>query len=249
MENGAFLKNSQIIVLGLCIGVATIAASMILSHGAFRIMKFTKETITVTGSAQKEIRSDYIVWTGTASRQDETLSSAYQALKDDMQKVVAYLKEKKVNEAELIISPVATEVLHKKNKDGDKTSEVGGYLLSQSVEIRSHEVDKIAKVARESTELISSGIEFVSNNPEFFYTDLNKLKVEMLALATQNAKLRAESIAGSVGKKIGMMRSAKMGVFQITPVTSTDVSDWGENDTSSLDKKVMSVVSASFAIE
>jgi hypothetical protein len=49
--------------------------------------------------------------------------------------------------------------------------------------------------------------------------------------------------------KIGFLRSAKMGVFQITPITSTDVSDYGYNDTSSLDKKVMAVVSASFAIE
>lgn len=40
-----------------------------------------------------------------------------------------------------------------------------------------------------------------------------------------------------------------MGVFQITPVTSTEVSNWGMNDTSSLDKKVMVVVTVSFAIK
>ena len=71
----------------------------------------------------------------------------------------------------------------------------------------------------------------------------------MLAKATGNAKVRAESMVKVSGNKIGFMRSAKMGVFQITPVTSTDVSDYGYNDTSSLDKKVMAVVSAAFAIE
>jgi hypothetical protein len=45
------------------------------------------------------------------------------------------------------------------------------------------------------------------------------------------------------------MRSAKMGVFQITPATSTDISDYGMNDTTSFDKKVMAVVTVSFAIE
>jgi hypothetical protein len=44
------------------------------------------------------------------------------------------------------------------------------------------------------------------------------------------------------------MRSAKMGVFQITPISSVDVSDWGENDTSSLEKKVMAVVKVDFSI-
>jgi hypothetical protein len=71
----------------------------------------------------------------------------------------------------------------------------------------------------------------------------------MLGKATENAKQRATSMAQSTGNKIGLMRSAKMGVFQITSPTSTDVSDSGQNDTWSLDKKVMAVVSVSFAIE
>ncbi len=61
----------------------------------------------------------------------------------------------------------------------------------------------------------------------------------MLAKATANAKLRAENMIKASENKIGFLRSAKMGVFQITPITSTDVSDYGYNDTSSLDKKVM----------
>ncbi|HNV24001.1 MAG TPA: SIMPL domain-containing protein, partial [Candidatus Omnitrophota bacterium] len=83
----------------------------------------------------------------------------------------------------------------------------------------------------------------------FFYTKLDELKIEMLAKATENAKVRAESMVKASGNKIGFMRSAKMGVFQITPITSTDVSDYGYNDTSAYDKKVMAVVNASFAIE
>jgi len=70
----------------------------------------------------------------------------------------------------------------------------------------------------------------------------------MLEKASENAKQRAEKMAKATGNSIGFMRSARMGVFQITPVTSTDISDWGINDTSSLDKKVMAVVTVSFAI-
>ena len=70
-----------------------------------------------------------------------------------------------------------------------------------------------------------------------------------IAKATENAKLRAENMVKATGNKIGFMRSAKMGVFQITPVNSTEIADWGVNDTSSLDKKVTSVVNASFSIE
>lgn len=44
-------------------------------------------------------------------------------------------------------------------------------------------------------------------------------------------------------------RSVRMGIFQITPITLTEVSDYGVNDTSSLEKTVTLIVGASFAIE
>jgi len=60
---------------------------------------------------------------------------------------------------------------------------------------------------------------------------------------------RAQSMVNATGNKIGFMRSAKMGVFRIPPVNSTEISDYGINDVTSLYKKVTAVVSASFAIE
>ena len=71
----------------------------------------------------------------------------------------------------------------------------------------------------------------------------------MLALAAENAKQRAENMVKATGNKIGFIRSAKMGVFQITPINSTEVSGEGENDTSALEKKVTAVVNAAFSIE
>ena len=70
----------------------------------------------------------------------------------------------------------------------------------------------------------------------------------MLTKASENARQRAESMVKATGNKIGFMRSAKMGVFQITPANSTEISDYGVNDITSLDKKVTAVVSASFSI-
>ena len=49
--------------------------------------------------------------------------------------------------------------------------------------------------------------------------------------------------------RVGKIRSAKMGVFQITPVDSNDVSDSGYNDLSSIEKKVTAVANVSFAIK
>lgn len=243
------LRNSQIIILGICIAAATIVSSVILSQGFLKVMKFTREQISVTGSAQKIIKSDYIVWAGAFSRRDVDLATAYKKLEEDLDKVKKYLAAKGVNENEITVSQISTETIYKKNEKGNNTNDIEGYTLTQSVEVRSAEVDKIAQVSRESTELIKEGVEFSSGAPEYTYAKLDELKVEMLGKATENAKERAANMVKATGNKIGLMRSARMGVFQITPITSTEVSDWGVNDTSSLEKKVTAVVTASFAIE
>src|SRR3989338_2584093 len=247
-KNGNFLKNSQIIILGVCIAFATILASVIISQALVQIKKFSTEVINVTGSAERKIKSDLIIWKGKFSRRDIQMTVAFQKLQEDLKAVKNHLVSKGINEKDMIISQVETEILYKKNEKGNDTNEIEAYRLSQTIEIRSSEVDQITDISRQSTELINQGIEFISNPPEYLYTKLPELKLEMLAEATQNAKKRAEQMAAATGNKIGFMRSARMGVFQITPISSVDVSDWGENDTTSIDKKVMAVVKVDFAI-
>ena len=249
MESSRVLRNSQIIILGVCIAVATIVSSTILSKGFLKVTKFVKEQITVTGSAQNEIKSDYIVWRGSFSVREVDLKTAYKKLSEDLEIIKKYLIGKGVNEKEIVFSQISTNKIYKKNEKGNDTNDVEWYVLSQTVQIASKDVDKVDMVSRASTELINENIELESQAPEYFYTKLDELKVEMLAKATENAKLRAENMVKATGNKIGFIRSARMGVFQITPVTSTEVSDWGVNDTSSIEKKVTAVVTASFAIE
>lgn len=249
MEKRGMFKDSQIIILGLCIAGATIISSLILSKGVLKVMKFSQQVINVTGAAQKNITSDYIVWVSWITRREADLPTAYKNLKEDLDTVLTYLESKGIRKEEIITSQITTSKIFKKTTDGKETNDVEAYELSQNIEIRSIDVAKIDLISRESTELINQNIVFMSGAPSYFYTKLDDLKIEMLAKATENAKQRAESMVKATSNKIGFMRSAKMGVFQITPVTSTDVSDYGYNDTSALEKKVMAVVSASFAIE
>jgi hypothetical protein len=249
MEGLKVLRSTQIIILGVCFVVATIVSTVILSKGLLQIKKFSNEVVGVTGSAEKKIVSDYIVWKAQFSRQEAELKTGYAKLQDDLKKVKEYLVSKGIKDDELIISQINTDVLYKKNEKGNDTNQIEGYRLSQGIEVKSYDVKKVEDVSRQSTELIEQDIQLISNAPEYFYTKLAELKIEMLASATEDAKKRAITMAQSTGNKIGAIRSAKMGTFQITPVNCYDVSWYGENDTSSYEKKVMAVVSASFAIE
>mgnify|MGYP001615802080 CR=1 FL=1 len=243
------LKNIQIIFLGVCIAVATIVSTVILSKGVIQIKRLTDQVIEVTGSAEKKIMSDYIVWTSEFSRRDVKMTTAFAQLGEDREKVRSYFLSKGIAEDQIIISQVDTKVIYKKNEKGADTNDIEGYLLTQRVEVRSYDVEKVDSIARQSTDLINQDIQFISGAPEYFYTKLAELKVEMLAKATENAKERAVSMANSTGNTIGLMRSARMGIFQITPVNSYDVSWYGNNETTSLEKKLTAVVDISFSIK
>ena len=78
MKGLRVLRSTQIIVLGVCFVVATIVSTVIFSKGIMNIKKFSNEVIEVTGSAEKKIFSDYIVWRSTFSVRDLKLKVAYE---------------------------------------------------------------------------------------------------------------------------------------------------------------------------
>lgn len=205
--------------------------------------------ITVSGSARQQITSDLMVWTGSFSAQSASLKEAYAKLNADQEKVKAFLSSKGIPEEQMIFSSISTNPIYEVTPNGMYTMNVMAYRLEMRVEISSTELEKLTRVSREVTELINEGIEFQSWQPQYFYTKIADLKVSMLAEATKDAKARAEQIAVNTGGKIGKLRSAKMGVMQITPANSTEVSDYGINDTSSIEKAITAIVTASFEIE
>lgn len=229
------------------LGVAIVIAAWILGSSAVRIAN-SRATITVTGSAKRQIRSDMVVWRGTFSAQSAEIQAAYTELRADMGQVRSYLAGKGLPADSLVFGSINTRIFHALGPGRMETSAITGYQLTQTVEIRSVEVERVAAIAREATELIRQGVHFESNRPEYLYTRLADLKVAMLADATKDARARAEEMAKNSGSKIGGLRSARMGVFQITPAFSTQVSDYGINDTSTLLKDITAVVTVSFQI-
>ena len=88
-----------------------------------------------------------------------------------------------------------------------------------------------------------------SRPPEFTCTKAGDFKVQILGLASRDALTRAQEIAREAGCRVGEVRHAQMGVMQITQPHSTDVNSYGTYDTSTIDKEISVVVTATFGIE
>ncbi len=241
-EKGPFWFNS-----GVALGIGLVLASLIFGW-FYSNAKRGDEAITVTGSAKRRITSDLVVWNAGVAAQATQLADSYRQLADSIPKIKQYLLSKGIPEEQMTVSSITTTTIKRKDSDGNETSEVTGYTLSQQVEVRSSDVQKIAQIAREATELINQGILIESTAPKYYYTKVGDLKVEMLGEAAKDAKERAAKIASSTGNSIGSVRSAKMGVLQITAADSTDVSDYGVYDTTTIEKDMTAVVNVSFAV-
>ena len=229
------------------IAMAIVLAALIFGW-FFASAKKGDDAITVTGSAKRRITSDLVVWTAGTSAQAPTLPEAYRQLAESVPRIKQYLAEKGIAENQMTVSSITTTTQKRQDSQGNETSEITGYILQQQIEVRSNELPKIAQIAREATELINQGILIESKAPQYYYTQIGDLKIEMLGEAAKDAKERAERIAQSTGNSIGAVRSAKMGVLQITAADSTDVSDYGVYDTSTIEKDMTAVVNISFAV-
>ena len=241
-------KNGHIFNAGFALAVALVLSS-IIGAWAYTHAKKSDESVTVTGSAKKRIKSDLVIWRAGVSYQDPQLASAYKALSDNIPRVKQYILSKGVPEDQITVSSITSTTLHDKDSDGNESAKITGYSLRQEIQVRSGDVDKVERLAREATELINQGILLESGTPEYYYTKIADLKIEMLAEAAKDAKVRAQQIASSTGSSIGSVRSARMGVLQITAADSSEVSDSGMNDTSSLEKDITAVVNVSFAVD
>ena len=234
---------------GLTVLSLSLITSTLVGSSAIREFKAANDVLVVTGSAKRPIRSDYIILSLSVSSQEPTAKAAYQSLKIQIEQVKDYLKQQQVPDNAITLSPISTYAIPRRSSNGIDTGQILAYRLSQRLKIRSDDVEKYSELSQQLNELIEGGINLVVSQPQYLYTKLSQLRVEMVAEATKDAKARASAIAKTTGNQVGTVRSAKTGVFQLTSRHSTAVSDYGIYDTSSLEKDITAVVSVQFSLK
>ncbi len=207
----------------------------------------SKDKITVTGSAYKVVQSDSARLEFEIVSRKPNKQMAYNTVKAQLPTVMEYLKAKGLTDIE--VSAYNGYVSYKYSANGSMTNDVAYYNISQPVVVKSDDVNKIKEVSADIQSLLDKGIDINIFSTQYFYSKLGDLKVELLKDATTDAKDRATAMLKATRNKPGKIEAVQMGVFQITPVDSTNVSDMGINDTSTIEKKVTAVANVVFRIK
>ncbi len=227
----------------ILIAIAIVITASIFSNAYLNRGK-KQNSINVTGLGSRDFVSDLIVWSGNCTRKNLVLKQAYAELDADRETIKKYLSDKGVPSESIVFSSVSIEKEFSDAYDnsGNRSGSVfTGYRLQQLVQIESKDVDRIEGISREVSQLINQGVEFYSHTPEYYYTKLAALKVEMIAEATKDAKNRAAKIAENAGSGVGRLKTAEMGVFQIVAQNSSEEYSWGGSFNTTAKRKTASI--------
>jgi hypothetical protein len=241
-------KGLVAIIIAVIMGMALIFTANIISNAAVSIKN--KGYVQVTGYAKQEILSDLGIIEAVMKTESPDIKECYKKLAGDRDRVKIYLgKAHNVSSGELVVKPASIQEVYKINDRGFDTEELVKYVLTQTIRVETKDVKKVEKISSEMIELLDEGVKIDIMSPEYHFTALEGLKIEMIGRATSNARERAIKIAKEGKFKLGSIADVRVGVFQITPKNSTDVSDYGYNDTSSVEKEIKSVVEIKYFVK
>lgn len=205
--------------------------------------------LAVKGLAVKRVRSDIGVWAILVRGEAEGLKAAYESLDAGYKRVRGFLEDRGFREEETETGAIDTDTHYRHDKEDAGARRVSGYTLKRRITVTTRDVDRIAAAAGEVTRLIGEGVLVVSTAPEYHYSGLADLKVELMGLAAADARARAEELAGNAGGRVGELQDASMGVLQITRPHSMETSSYGVYDTDTIEKDVRAVVTVTFRVE
>ncbi len=229
----------------LAIGAAVVLTALVIS-GTVRDVRHTRDTLSVTGSARKPISANLVNWSLSITGEAKTRAVAARRLRREAVAVRAFLRQAGVPAAAITPSVVTSEkVVERLSKKRTRTY----FTAGQRLDVSTRQIDVVESVAVRLGDLLERGIEVSAEPLAYISTELTQAKLAALTSATDDARRRAEILVHGLGGKLGGMRSSSLGVYQVTPRNSTEVSDYGINDTSSREKDVTAVVQATFAVK
>jgi hypothetical protein len=233
------------LIAGLFLAAGLVCAAMLVTRAWIYVHE--SAAIAVLGSAQKDVLSDLIIWRGAFQVEDKNLVQAQEKWAADLAKVEAFLHARQITN--YVLNSVGINEIKSRPTKDDAEPRTVGFNLMQSLQFTSTNAAQVAELGRDAVLLAKDGVLFTSGAPEFLYTKAAQDKVALLAEATSDARIRAEQICKQGRRTLGDMKSARMGVFQITARYSTETTAEGVNDTTSNEKTIRAVVSASFSVK
>lgn len=238
--------GSRIAAIVLAAGIAL--AGWYIGNGFVR-GRTADRYVSVKGVSERDVTANMALWPLRFASTDDNLARAQQKFDESRQAVVAFLAKHSIEVANIELQNFdVTDILANPYRgEGTVTSR---YIISGTLMVRVEDPTLVQKASQDLGSLVQAGVVFSSQGgygggPTYLFTKLNDFKPEMIAEATASAREAAEQFAKDSDSRLGPIRTANQGVFQILPRDRAP----GVMEESQINKTVRVVTTVEYALE
>ena len=207
--------------LALVLSLGLVLAGWLGGRGIARV-RAADRFVTVKGVSEREVKADLAIWPLTIAIADNDLAAAQRRVASSVSGIKAFLVRHGLDTAQTALQDfqVIDAYANQYRPPGEVLTR---YILRQTLMVRSDRPDTVLAASQRLSELVDAGVvftsggEYAATGPSFIFTKLNDFKPAMIAEATAQAREAAAQFARDADSRLGGIRRANQGVFEILP--------------------------------
>ena len=213
-------KVEPTVIGAVVLAAGLVAGGWFMGTGIAR-MRMADRVVTVKGISERDAQADLALWPLRLVVSDNDLARAYGRLETQLGQVRRFLARQGIDTLNTELQAFSvTDAYTNQYRTSDVATR---YVINQTLMVRSAEPLKVLAASQKVGELVQAGVVFSSGQeyggggPTFVFTGLNDLKPQMIAEATARAREAADQFAADSKSRLGGIRRANQGVFEILP--------------------------------
>eukprot|EP00003_Mantamonas_plastica_P003359 TRINITY_DN12685_c0_g3_i1.p2 TRINITY_DN12685_c0_g3~~TRINITY_DN12685_c0_g3_i1.p2 ORF type:complete len:237 (+),score=47.51 TRINITY_DN12685_c0_g3_i1:116-826(+) len=204
------------IIVTLILAFAVITSASLISDGLTNL-RTGDRYVTVKGVSEREVQADLALWPIRFVATGSTLNEAQDKASKSRDTIIAFLTLHAIEEQAVELQRLG--VTDTRANAYQQNAVEQKFIISQTLMVRSTDIDKIRQAAQGVSELVDSGVvlssDYGASGPTYVFNGLNDIKPAMIAEATASAREAATQFAEDANAELGGLRRANQGVFQI----------------------------------
>ncbi len=215
------MGRSRLIPAALLLAVGLAAGGWAAGQG-FSRARLADRYVTVKGVAEREVDADLALWSLNFVSAGNDLPTIQGELASSVARTMVFLAGFGIDSSQVELQSLRVEDARANLYRGDNPI-TDRYAVNQELLVRSTDPASVLAASQAVGRLVAAGVaissggRFGGSGPAFLFTRLNDLKPAMLQEATARAREAAGSFAEDSGARVGGIRRANQGVFQILP--------------------------------
>jgi len=209
-------KAVTVILATVIVGVSIVMLGLFIRSG-LSSFPTNQRVVEVRGLCEREVEANKVTWPIVSKTVGNDLIALYQEVERTNSAIIQFLKNNGITDDEITTDAPSVTDMQAESYNGEHTP--FRYRVTTVVVVTSSKVKEVNSLMKRQTQLMQQGIAIVAGDYNYQtlyeYTDLNKIKPEMIAEATKNAREAANKFAEDSGSEIGSIQTATQGQFSI----------------------------------